>query len=79
MLNDVADLIAHREENRRITKEAIGAAIANNYETITVSNEIQGYKGMDMKEWKTLFERTGGYTSFIVDGKSKMYHFGQCG
>lgn len=60
---DAAHLIAHRERDRGIAFDAMSNAITNNYETISGSNRIKDYEGIDFniwkKEWKLLFEELG--------------------
>ena len=52
LIEEFADLVAHRERNQGIAMKCIANAIDNKYLCKANSKEIEGYNGIDEDEWK---------------------------
>ena len=59
LIEEFADLVAHRERKMGKVMECIKNAIANNYSYIANSKKIQGYCGINECDWKNEWTKLG--------------------
>lgn len=69
LIEEFADLVAHRERERGIAMDCIAIAIDNKYRCKDNSKEIQGYDGIDENYWKKEWNNLGSeFRITINDG-----------
>lgn len=64
---EFADLVAHRKRDRGIVMDCISNAIENKYTHIKGTNKIEGYNGINEKEWQQQWIEFGNEFNIKID------------
>jgi len=67
LIEEFADLVAHRERDQGIAMECIANAIDNKYLCKANSKEIEGYNGIDEDEWKNQWYNLGSQFQITIN------------
>lgn len=67
LIEEFADLVAHREREKGKVMECIKNAIDNNYSYISNSKRIQGYCGINENDWKNEWIKFGNVFNILIN------------
>ncbi len=67
LIEEFADLVAHRERNQGMAMKCIANAIDNKYLCKANSKEIEGYNGIDEDEWKNQWYNLGSQFQITIN------------